>query len=366
MQSQEHKVPRTAASYQHRAPVDINLAVAMAIASVGIPLHPFVQRGGKLIPASPHGRADATTNPAQIENWARRDAVLFAAPTGPESGLWAGDFDLPHGPAWLSEQMQRRAIEQPADITDVWSISKSGGVHAYFRFGRGCPARSRASDIARDVDTRATGGSIMLPGNPGYDLADIDALIAGRIVRLKASPEFIADRLLSVPAAPTWFTCFASFGAPERAVIAASPDMRDEIRQAAPEDWHAIVERHRAAQRRVLEARLSRAPEDAEGMRAQALHDLRDAARSYAGLTDGRRNELFTWAAKLARYVVHNVVTEGELRSALRDAATANGAIGAHGARWADGCITRALRLGENDPLPPLARRFRTSGRAAA
>lgn len=163
--------------------------------------------------------------------------------------------------------------------------------------------------------------------------------------------------------APRGLIYLATFNGAERAVIAASAELQHAIRSSAPPAWPAILDRHQTAQRAVVAERLPRLPVDTEGMRAQALHDLREAANAYAALTDGRRDRLFIATAKLAGYVAHRVLTEGELRSALRDAATANGAVGAHGIRWVDGCITRALRLGQNDSLPPLARRFCSSGR---
>jgi hypothetical protein len=47
------------------------------------------------------------------------------------------------------------------------------------------------------------------------------------------------------------------------------------------------------------------------------------------------------------------------LRGAFLEAAAANGALAKYGAHWADSTITRALRTGANDPLPPLNRKFR-------
>ena len=168
----------------------------------------------------------------------------------------------------------------------------------------------------------------------------------------------------SASPAPRGLLYIATFGRADRAMISAQPDLRDAIRNADPGDWLSIIEQHRAAQRVALAARVAQLPRDDEGMRAQALHDLSEAARTYARLQDDRRNGLFSAAARLARYVTHGVLSEAEVRSALRVAAAANGALGEHGARWADRCISRAFRLGQNDPLPPLARRFKTGGAA--
>jgi hypothetical protein len=361
----------TAGSYRHRAPaVSLNGAIGHALADAGIPVHPFIERGGKLVPASPNGRSDATCDHDQIVYWAGR-GVVFAIPTGNESRLWALDLDRPHGPAWLMTTMQHRAVASPSDLTDVWAASRSDGLHAYFRFDPGCPARSRASDIAVDVDSRAAGGSIMSPGNyfadgRAYDLLDLGALAEGRVARRKCAPDRIAEHLLSAPAAPQWLVYLATFSKPERAVIKACPDLREALRDAEPAAWSGILQRHQAAQRETLARRTAHLPHDGEGMRAQAAHDLAEAAVEYAGRKDGRRDALFTAACRLARYVVNDVLPEAELRSALREAAAANGALVKYGARWLEDTITRALVRGRNDALPPLARRFRSTGRAVA
>jgi hypothetical protein len=62
----------------------------------------------------------------------------------------------------------------------------------------------------------------------------------------------------------------------------------------------------------------------------------------------------------VARYVVHGVLTENEFRAAWMDAARANGALATHGPTWAVTQIRRAIITAQNDPLPPLANRFRT------
>ena len=370
MQFSRNQKGQAAGTSRHLSPIGSrNGALGLALANAGLPVHPFIARGGRLIPASSHGRKDATREPAQIEEWARHGA-MFAIPTGTESGIWAFDFDQPHGPAWLNAQMQLRAIESAADITPVWSATKSGGLHAFFRYDDGCPARSRASDIALGVDTRAKGGSIVCPGNSlgsgkSYALLDLEALAEGRIVRLDLPPYQIAAHLRSAPIAPRWMLKLSSFNFAERAVIAAGPELQEVLRDAEPADWHAIVERRRSAHRAAVAERLAHAPPDAEGMRAQALHDLHEAAGSYTTFKDGRRQKLFSVTARLARYVAHGTLLETELRSALHQAATANGAL-THGERWFAGCISRALRYGQNDQLPPLARRFRTGAGVGA
>lgn len=361
---------RTAGSYRCRAPAaSLNGGIGHALADAGIPVHPFIERGGKLVPASQNGRSDATCNHDHIADWAGRGAV-FAIPTGTESRLWALDLDFPHGPVWLMTTMQHRAVATPSDLTSVWGASKSNGLHAYFCFDHGCPARSRASDIAVDVDSRAAGGSIVAPGNRladgrGYDLLDPGALAEGRVARRQCAPGRIAEHLLSAPIAPRWLVGYSAFSKPERAVIKACAELCEALRDAEPAHWPDILQRHQAGQREALARRTAHLPHDGEGMRAQAAHDLSEAAAEYAGRQDGRHNALFTTACGLARYVVNDVLPEAELRSALGEAAAINGALAKYGAHWLNDTITRALACGRNDMLPPLARRFRNTGRSA-
>jgi hypothetical protein len=98
-------------------------------------------------------------------------------------------------------------------------------------------------------------------------------------------------------------------------------------------------------------------------MRRQGLHDLAEATNRLSALTDQRRARLFCEACRLAKYAVHGVITEEELRSQLLSAAAANGSLIKHGRRWADGVIERALVSARHDDLPPLAKCFAQGGR---
>jgi hypothetical protein len=159
--------------------------------------------------------------------------------------------------------------------------------------------------------------------------------------------------------APRALLLQASLSRAERDRISDSPQLYKAIEQAEPEDWADIAERDRAARREAAAARAAQQPLDSEGMRAQAQHDLAKAAAEYAQLTDGRRDSLFKKTVRLARYVSNGVLTDGEVREALREAATANGALEKHRVAWFEDTITRALEYGKSEPLPPLATRFR-------
>ena len=94
-------------------------------------------------------------------------------------------------------------------------------------------------------------------------------------------------------------------------------------------------------------------------MRRQALADFESEIVALGGLSDGRRQAVFSAPARLAKYVANGVLAQGEVRTGLLEAWRANGGASKHGERFAEGAIRRALELGRNDQLPPLARQFR-------
>ncbi len=197
---------------------------------------------------------------------------------------------------------------------------------------------------AGHVDTRGMGGYIIAAGNR---LAD------GREYHL-AGP---AHDLAAVRHAPRELLYLAAFNVRERTEIAGNARLAAAIDAAGPPEWPSIIEMFRRAKVDRMAARS--APASFDAMRQQALNDLQQAAADYSGLPDGRRNGLFSVACRLVKYVVNDVLTDAELRSALRAAAAANGAIGAHGQVWFEGVIRRALAYGARDALPPVARRCR-------
>ena len=153
----------------------------------------------------------------------------------------------------------------------------------------------------------------------------------------------------------------ATFTKHERAEIAASPDLGRAIHEAEPADWPGIMRRHRKAQRVALEPYRSPPPDD-DGMRRQALHDLkRPPMRSQHWLTIAEDSCLVLPAASPSMWRTISCPMTRHC-AALREAAAANGSLTRYGQRWADDTIRRALIAGRNDTLPPLARRFRTKG----
>ena len=165
--------------------------------------------------------------------------------------------------------------------------------------------------------------------------------------------------------APSALLYFATFNISEREEIAANSNLCAAIKVATAADWTSILERHRKEKTDAIRARMASEAPDLDGMRAQALSDIREAAGAYAELTDGRRSQLYGMVCRIGKYVANGIVTEVELRAMFHEAAEANGAISKHGRGWANATITSALRASRSDALPPLARRFRSNGGGA-
>jgi hypothetical protein len=302
------------------------------------PVNPFAKR-----PCNAHGHLEATTDNQQIETWWRRwPCALVAIPTGSRTNLWVLDVDGAVGRQSLNGLLAQLGKDF-SEITPCIVSTPSSGLHSYFTMRSGEHPRTRASDIAPSLDTRGEGGYIIAPGNRLPD---------GREYRWIGHSHDLADAV----EAPRLLIFLATFNTRERAEIESIYSLRSAIINAEA-GWTDILERHRQQKAQRI---LSKSPHaEPNAMRRQALHDLQEVASEYAGRQDGRRNGLFSVTCKLARYVVNSVLSESELRSALCEAAAANGALSVHGSYWFDGVMRRALACGARDSLPPLARQFR-------
>ncbi len=146
-----------------RASESGQLDLALATAEDGYPVHPVGMINGTKKPLTPHGFKDATTDAAQIiEWWTRYPLALVSVPTGIETGLAVLDIDLGGEPAF-GQLMARLGLETEDDLSHVRSITPSGGRHYYFEYQPGTSPRTRASDIAPNIDSRGLGGSIIIP-----------------------------------------------------------------------------------------------------------------------------------------------------------------------------------------------------------
>lgn len=335
-----------------------NLAVAIGLIEQGIPVFPCAASGPNFkAPLTPHGFLDATIDPAQVRAWwLKHPDALVGFPTSSNTTVVL-DVDGQQGHVSLAALCRRRGIEDECSLTPVRNRTPSpDSQHFYFRLREGEVFRNRASDIAPGLDTRG----VTTTGSPaGYVIAPGSRLTDGRRYEPAGESRNLADAAF----VPRWLLYFTTFNAPQRTRIMRTPQLRTAICESYPCDWTAIFSEHTA---REHEAMLNRAkPAGDEAIHLQAAHDLREAARELAALTDGRRNALFLIGCRVAKYVSHGVVVETQFRAVLTSAATANGSIAKHGQAWAAGVLTRALMAGRNDPLPPIANQFRKRGLAA-
>jgi len=115
----------------------------------------FPVRVGEKRPETANGFLDATTDPGQIEAWFGNNPQLnIGVPTG---GMLVVDID-PEGLNWLDDEAEKRA-----SLTEApWARTPRGGHHFWFRQPEGMELRNSVSRLAPGVDTRATGGYVVV------------------------------------------------------------------------------------------------------------------------------------------------------------------------------------------------------------
>jgi len=337
--SSEHALRARANKSMRQSPRNLSIATE-AVEEFG--LSSFVVSPQKR-PLTPNGKNDATRDLTLISAWLNRwPDALVAIPTGETSGVDALDIDRGGEISFLT-LLASLGCPAAEDLSRVWSRTPGNGRHYFFKHRIGSTPRTRSSDIATNIDSRANGGSIIIPGN---------VLPDGRSYQWGGSARFN-----DMEHSPSELLFLMSFSARERAFIDATPDLKAQMSSGAPEGWSSIFDQWRDQEAAKI------APQDVdddEGMRRQALHDLRAVAAEFASLTDGRRQKLFTLACKVGKYVAHGVLTDMEFRSALLEAARANGSLAKHGAPWVVTTIRNAINRASGDSLPPLARAFRS------
>lgn len=325
------------------------LALALAMAEDGFPVFPVCPRTKR--PLTLHGFKDATTDVAQIIAWWNRwPDALVSIPTGYETGIAVLDIDT-GGEKAFGGLMARWSLEFEDDLSNVAAITPSGGRHFYFRIEEGTAPKTRASDIAPNIDSRAIGGSIIIPGNMLPD---------GRSYHWASS-----GRLFDLPSMPRDLCYLMTFGQKDRRLIMDTAELKNAMRLATPAQWLSELQAFYDRQRERIAERMKYQAADAKGMRAQALNDLHIAAAECAGLRDGRRNKLYSLACSVGKYVANGVLTDNEFRMTFMDAVRTNGALQEHGIQWATTTLRNALNRSQADALPPLAREFRSEGVAA-
>ena len=110
-------------------------------------------------PATPHGCKDATTDVDRIARyWQRVPAANVAIATGPASGIWVLDVDAPDGFKSL-RALEAKHAPLPRTLTQV---TGGGGLQLFWRWPGG-DIRNSAGKLGAGLDTRGTGGYVIVP-----------------------------------------------------------------------------------------------------------------------------------------------------------------------------------------------------------
>jgi hypothetical protein len=130
------------------------LSAALHYAQLGYPVFPCAPNGKA--PLTSHGFKDATADATQINKWwSEHPHANIGIPTG---GLLAVDVDGADN-SWLRETPDRLT-----DLTHCpTSLTPRGGRHHLFRQPKDRSWKNTAGKIASKVDTRASGGYIVVP-----------------------------------------------------------------------------------------------------------------------------------------------------------------------------------------------------------
>jgi hypothetical protein len=132
------------------------IRTALALAAHGWHIFPCLP--GRKTPATPHGCLDATTDPAVIRTWWRKEPQFnVAAALGVPSKVFAVDIDGLDGEVEL-----RRLEHEHAPLPSTVEVVTPRGRHIYFSMPE-ILVRNSEGKIAPQIDVRATGGYTLLP-----------------------------------------------------------------------------------------------------------------------------------------------------------------------------------------------------------
>lgn len=362
MQTFQHAAPQTAGTYGHRDPDDLNLSVALACARASIPVFPCDARKR---PLTPRGHHDATCNLDTVRRWWKRwPDALVGIPTGLNSGVWILDIDGEAGRQSLKALMARLGLETIADLTPCVSRTPSGGLHLIFRLLPGELPRNRARDIGAGLDTRGVKAD---SESAGYFIAPGSVLPDGRRYELvdAATLELIAASAIpfeNAAPAPRALLYLASFNAVQRAVIAASPALRDSIRGSEPADWPAVFEGHRTAQRGALVGKSARSLLQPVGGTERlrqyryVTSILEGELRALAAMppSSGRNDAAFRLVCRVGRWVHAGIIVRDQVAADVFQACVRNGLVADDGRKAVIDTIASGLARSAADTLPEL------------
>ena len=132
---------------------------ALRLAAGGWPVFPCAVSKRPMVE---HGFLDASTDPKIIRAAFSSKAALIGVPTGPASGMDVLDVDPRHGgDTW--EAANRHRLPQTL-------VHQTGGRGRHWVFRCDPRLRNSTARIAAGVDTRATGGFVIVPPSPGYSI----------------------------------------------------------------------------------------------------------------------------------------------------------------------------------------------------
>lgn len=135
---------------------DSQTALEMLEARASQGLFP-VKKNGKT-PLTAHGFKDASHDLEQIKRWEREfPCCNWGTPTGLAFVVLDLDAKHPESFEWWREQQDIHGLVETHEVS-----TPSGGVHLYF-LPPAVVLKSTASEIALGVDTRASGGYIVIP-----------------------------------------------------------------------------------------------------------------------------------------------------------------------------------------------------------
>lgn len=363
MQTAQQSIPHSAGTNLRRGPVSTNLASALYYAHAGIAVFPCDARKR---PLTPRGHHDATSDLDAIRRWwARWRDALVGIPTGPDSGVWVLDVDGEAGRQSLNQLMARLRVETIADLTPCVSRTPGGGLHLIFRLQPGELPRNRARDIGAGLDTRGvkadgtSAGYFVAPGSRLPDGRRYGQVDAATLEAIEAPAEPFAKAAL----APRGLVYLASFGASERAVIAACPELQEAIRASEPAGWSPVLDRHQAAQRAALAAHrvervaVGKADHDRQRRYAEAILARELPALASMSPGSGRNHAAFKLVCRAGRWVHGGVLERDRLVADVLDACAANGLLREAGRRAVLATIESALARSAGDALPDLEAR---------
>ena len=175
------------------SPLSTKGQAAIYYADMGYPVFPC--KPGRKDPLTTHGFHDASTNAAQVERWWNANPEANVAI--PTAGLIVIDVDGPDN-AWPND---RELEEQLGRTGCPINITPRGGRHLVFLQPKGVEWKNTTSKLAPSVDTRASGGYILVPpsvvDSKRYKWADTFEM-DGPPDQLPLPPDWLVEELKKV------------------------------------------------------------------------------------------------------------------------------------------------------------------------